>query len=138
VPLSWAEELGSDDLRAKVQNPISSLISLPFKFGFDYGAPNGEASLLNIQPTIPVTVGDWNLVHRAIIPLNDGPGEITGTPNIPNPVPGDGATGLGDINYSLYFSPVKYDKAIWGIGPIIYISGFPYYIWLKESFATDS
>ena len=35
------------DLRSAVQNPISSLISLPFKFTFDYGAPNGEASFLN-------------------------------------------------------------------------------------------
>jgi hypothetical protein len=34
-------------------------------------------------------------------------------------VPGDGATGLGDFNYSLFFSPVKYDKIIWGVGPSI-------------------
>lgn len=119
TPVSWAEEKGGGDLRSAVQNPISSLISLPFKFNFDYGAPNGEASFLNIQPVIPVTVGDWNLVNRAIIPLIDTPGSVTGTPNIPNPEPGDGATGLGDINYSLYFSPVKYGKAIWGIGPSI-------------------
>lgn len=122
--LSWAstavaQEKGGDNLRAAVQNPISSLISLPFKFSFDYGAPNGEASFLNIQPVIPVTVGDWNLVNRVIVPLIDNPGEITGTPDIPNPIQGDGATGLGDINYSLYFSPVKSDFAIWGIGPSI-------------------
>lgn len=117
--LSWAEEKGGGDLRSAVQNPVSSLISLPFKFSFDYGAPNGEASFLNIQPVVPVTVGDWNLVNRAIIPLIDSPGEVAGTPNIPNPVPGDGATGLGDINYSLYFSSVKYGKAIWGVGPSI-------------------
>ncbi|MBT8364843.1 MAG: neuromedin U [Deltaproteobacteria bacterium] len=110
---------GGDDLRSAVQNPISSLISLPFKFTFDYGAPNGEASFLNIQPVVPITVGNWNLVNRAIIPLIDSPGEVAGTPGIPNPVPGDGATGLGDINYSLFFSPVEYDKVIWGIGPSI-------------------
>ena len=107
------------DLRSAVQNPISSLISLPFKFTFDYGAPNGEASFLNIQPVIPVTVGNWNLVNRLIIPLIDSPGEVAGTPAIPNPIPGNGATGLGDINYSLYFSPAKSDGAIWGIGPSI-------------------
>lgn len=28
---------GGGDLRSAVQNPISSLISLPFKFTFDYG-----------------------------------------------------------------------------------------------------
>ena len=59
---SQAEE-GGGDLRAAVQNPISSLYSLPFKFQFDYGADNGEASFLNIQPVLPVTVGDWNFVN---------------------------------------------------------------------------
>ena len=112
---------GSGDLRSAVQNPISSLISLPFKFTFDYGASNGEASFLNIQPVIPVTVGDWNLVNRVIVPLIDTDGEITGTPEMPNPPAGDGATGLGDINYSLFLSPTKYEKAIWGLGPSISI-----------------
>lgn len=113
------EGKGGGDMRAAVQNPISSLISLPFKFTFDYGAPNGEATFLNIQPVYPVTVGDWNLVNRAIVPLIDSPGPIAGTSNIPNPVPGDGKTGLGDINYSLFVSPVKYDNVIWGLGPSI-------------------
>jgi len=116
---STAAKAGSGDLRSAVQNPISSLISLPFKFTFDYGAPNGEASFLNIQPVVPITVGGWNLVNRAIIPLIDSPGEVAGTPGMPNPISGNGATGLGDINYSLFLSPVKYETAIWGIGPSI-------------------
>jgi hypothetical protein len=106
-----AREKGGDP-RSAVQNPISSLISLPFKFTFDYGAPNGEASFLNIQPVIPVTVGDWNLVNRLTVPIIGSPGEVAGLPSIPNPVSGDDATGLGDINYSLFFSSVKYDKII--------------------------
>ena len=48
------DDKGGGDLRSAVQNPISSLISLPFKFTFDYGAENGEASFLNIQPVVPV------------------------------------------------------------------------------------
>ena len=110
---------GGGDLRSAVQNPISSLISLPFKFTFDYGADNGEASFLSIQPVVPVTVGDWNLVNRVIVPLIDTPGQVTGLPGIPNPIQGDGATGLGDINYSLFLSPVKTNKVIWGVGPSI-------------------
>jgi hypothetical protein len=118
---STTKDQGGGDLRSAVQNPISSLISLPFKFTFDYGAPDGEASFLNIQPVVPITVGNWNLVNRAIIPLIHTNGEVAGTPGIPNPIEGDGATGLGDINYSLFFSPIKYDKVIWGIGPSITI-----------------
>ncbi len=110
---------GGGDLRAAVQNPVGAMYSLPFKFTFDYGAPNGEASFLNIQPVIPITVGDWNLINRIIAPLIDSPGEVAGTPGIPNPIEGDGATGLGDINYSLFLSPAKPKGAIWGIGPSI-------------------
>ena len=61
---------GGGDLRAAVQNPIGAMYGLPFKFNFDYGAPNGEASFLNIQPVIPITVGDWNLINRIIVPLS--------------------------------------------------------------------
>ncbi len=50
------------------------MYSLPFKFTFDYGADNGEATFLNINPVIPVTVGDWNLINRVIMPLIDTSG----------------------------------------------------------------
>ena len=114
-----AEQKGGGDLRAAVQNPVGALISLPFKFTFDYGASNGEASFLNIQPVIPFTVGDWNLINRLIVPLIDTDGDITGLPSIPSPVDGNGATGLGDINYSLFVSPAKPKGFIWGLGPSI-------------------
>ena len=114
-----AEQKGGGDLRAAVQNPVGAMYSLPFKFNFDYGAPNGEASFLNIQPVIPITVGDWNLINRIIAPLIDTPDQVANTPEIPNPPPGDGASGLGDINYSLFVSPAKPEKFIWGLGPSI-------------------
>jgi hypothetical protein len=116
---AYCQEKSGDDLAAKTQNPVGAMYSLPFKFTFDYGADNGEASFLNIQPVIPITVGDWNLINRVIMPIIDSPGMVTGTPEIPNPIPGDGATGLGDINYSVFLSPAEPGKVIWGIGPSI-------------------
>jgi hypothetical protein len=107
---------GEGDLRSAAQNPLSAMSSLPFKLTFDTGASNGDAAILNIQPVMPVNIGEWNIVNRAIIPIADVDGAIQG-PNNPNPGPGGSASGLGDINYSAYFSPVKYDKVIWGIGP---------------------
>ncbi len=80
---STTVQASSGDLRAATQNPISSMVSLPFKFTFDNGADNGDANFLNIQPVIPVTVGDWNLVNRFIIPLADAPGGIPGLPANP-------------------------------------------------------
>lgn len=104
------------DLRAAVQNPISSLISLPFKFSFDYGAENGDGTILNVQPVYPITKGDWNYVSRLILPIASVDGPISTSEN-PNPGGVGSASGLGDTNYSLYLSPVKYDKVIWGAGP---------------------
>ena len=96
-----------DDLRAKAQNPVSSMYSLPLKLTLDFGAPKDEAVFFNINPVIPVTVGGWNLVNRFIIPaIVSVDGFIGGTPDIPSGAPSqDRETGLGDINYSLYFSP---------------------------------
>lgn len=112
-----AEQKGGEDLAAKTQNPVGAMYSLPFKFTFDYGADNGEATFLNIQPVIPITFGNWNLINRVIMPIIDTPGMVTGTAAIPNPVPGEGATGLGDINYTVFVSPAEPGKLIWGIGP---------------------
>lgn len=110
------------ELGAAVQNPISSLISVPFKFSFDNGAPNGKANVLSINPVIPVTVGDWNLVSRFLIPLYDAPGGVSGLPGNPgvgDPTSSGRVFGLGDINYTLFFSPVKPTSGgwIWGLGP---------------------
>jgi hypothetical protein len=119
-PAAEAQEKSSGNLRAATQNPISSMYSLPFKFIFDNGADNGDANFLNVQPVLPVTVGNWNLVNRIIVPLADAPGGIPGLPN--NPGVGDttesGRTsGLGDINYSLFFNPLETKGSlIWGMG----------------------
>jgi hypothetical protein len=114
-----SKDQGGDDLAAKTQNPVGAMYSLPLKFTFDYGADNGEVTFLNIQPVIPVTVGDWNLINRVIMPIIDTPGMVPGLASMPSPIEGTGASGLGDINYSVYLSPAEPEKVIWGIGPSI-------------------
>ena len=57
-----------DDLRAKTQNPVGSLISVPFENNVDFGAPNGTAYILNFQPVVPVTVGKWNVFGNVVRP----------------------------------------------------------------------
>ena len=118
-PDSKAE--GGEDLRAAVQNPVGAMYSLPLKLTMDFGAPDGSAYFFNINPVIPVTVGDWNLINRALIPaVVSVDGFIQGTPGIPEGFPSkDRKTGLGDINYSLFFSPAKPSGFIWGLGPSI-------------------
>lgn len=63
-------------------------------------------NVVNIQPVYPVTVGDINIINRLIVPLIDQPlGDD------------DREFGLGDIQYSMYLSPAKAGKIIWGVGP---------------------
>jgi hypothetical protein len=65
---SSAEDKDGDDLRAKVQNPVSSIYSLPLKLTVDFGAPDGSAYFFNANPVISVTVGDWKLNSRPSSP----------------------------------------------------------------------
>ena len=106
-------------LSIKAPNPVAHLHSVAFRNKLDFGAPNGGAYFLNIIPVIPFNIGGWDVVNRPIIPIIDVSGFIAGTPDIPVGVPGDGAFGLGDINYTAYFSPSKDKKVDWGVGPSI-------------------
>jgi len=116
---SYGEDSGGD-LRAATQNPISAMYSLPFKFTFDNGADNGDANFLNVQPVLPATVGDWNLVSRIIVPITNAPGGVpglAGNPGVGDPSKSGRTTGLGDINYSLFLNPLKTEGTlIWGLG----------------------
>jgi hypothetical protein len=113
------------DLAAATANPIASMISIPFESSWDFGADNGTAYIMNIQPVVPVRVGDWNLISRPIIPIIDVGGTTTGLTGAPiDPTDAglasiSGATGLGDINYSLFFSPANSGPLIWGVGPSV-------------------
>ena len=110
-----------DDLAAAAQNPIASMISLPIDTSFDFGADNGSAIISNIQPVIPVTIGEINLVSRFILPVAYVEGAIGGLPSIPELPPGTSESlfGLGDLNYTGFFSPAKAGSVIWGVGPSV-------------------
>jgi hypothetical protein len=118
--LALAEEpAGGGDLRAAVQNPVGSLISVPFKSTWDFGAENGDAYFMNLQPVFPQRVKEWNFIHRVIAPYISLDGYSPGRPEMPTPTTGAGASGMGDINYTMFLSPAEPKGAIWGIGPSI-------------------
>jgi hypothetical protein len=102
-------------LAKKSQNPVAKMISVPFEYNFngEFGPNNGKQHVLNIKPVLPVAIGEnWNLIHRAIIPLVSQPG-IPGGPNRQN--------GLGDTTYQGFFSPSNPGKVIWGAGPSVQV-----------------
>ncbi len=100
----------SADLAKTVQNPLASLVTLPFQANYnaDYGPSDRTLFNLNVQPVIPFTGEKWNVISRTIIPINSVPVGET-----------ESEFGLGDATLSLFWSPAKPAKLTWGLGPII-------------------
>jgi hypothetical protein len=107
---AWTEEQSSHDLAKQSQNPVSSLISVPFEFNFNFNAgPLDETDVItNIKPVIPISFNkNWNLINRIIVPAISQ-GERPGAGRV---------FGIGDTTYQGFFSPAKVGKIIWGLGP---------------------
>ena len=111
----------TEALAAAAQNPVAAMSSLPFQNNSYFGAgPNHDqsANVLNIQPVLPFTVGDWNIISRTIAPLISLPSITAGLEDITTAAPSSGDPfGLGDINQTFYFSPAAPSAFIWGLGP---------------------
>jgi hypothetical protein len=113
----------TSDLAAAAQNPVADMISLPLQNNtyFNVGPGEDTVNVLNIQPVIPFSAGDWNLITRTIVPLIYVPNTIGGIAEIPQGNPNYNSTefGLGDINATVFLSPARPGKVIWGIGPTL-------------------
>jgi hypothetical protein len=114
-------EKGGGDLAAAAQNPIANMISVPLQNNTYFGVTEAddEANVLNIQPVIPLSLGEWNVITRTIVPFVYVPDPTDGIEHLPNHDKIGDAFGLGDINFSAFFSPAKPGKLIWGVGPTI-------------------
>jgi hypothetical protein len=101
------------ELAKQLQNPVASLISIPFQNNFDFNlGQNGDGFkyTLNFQPVIPLSLSkDYNLIIRTILPIISQDDVI----------PGTSQSGLGDIVQSFFFSPKKpVGGLILGFGPV--------------------
>ena len=95
------------------QNPISSLISVPFENNatINNGPFDKFIDVLNIKPVVPVKLTEnWNLVNRAIVPIEYQEEMI--------PMTGS-KFGMGDITYQGFFTKAHPGKIIWAVGPAL-------------------
>jgi hypothetical protein len=102
------------ELARAVQNPLASLISLPFQYNttFEFGPKEKPLHLLNIQPVWPFELNEeWNFITRTILPVVSQPQLRSGQ---------DRKYGLGDTVFTGFFSPKKPFKGVLvGAGPAL-------------------
>lgn len=107
----------ADKLAKQLQNPVASLISVPFQGNFDFGVgpEDGTRMTINIQPVVPISISEnWNLIGRVILPV------ISQTDVFGN---SGSQFGLSDAVLSGFFSPKEPTSGglIWGAGPAFLI-----------------
>ena len=95
------------DLEKQIQNPVASLISVPFQNNVDtgIGAFDRTRNILNFQPVFPASLGGATLITRIIAPIITQPIGAT-----------DSQTGLGDTNLSFFLTPAQPGRVIYAGG----------------------
>ncbi len=115
ISTALISQVEEEDLAKAAQNPLGDIISLPFQnnTSFGYGDYNKTGNVLNIQPILPFGLGDkgWVMMNRFIIPLPETRPDLS-TEDAEN------TTGLGDINYTVWFAPPPKGKLTWGFGAV--------------------
>ena len=101
----------TEALAKATQNPVASLISVPFQnnTNFAIGPYDRTQNVLNVQPVIPSRISThWMLISRIIQPIVWQPysSQYTG-----------GEFGFGDMSPTFFLSPANPGKLIWGVGP---------------------
>lgn len=116
-PAPPAEDMSGDvsveELAKQTQNPLADLISLPFQnnTNFEVGYEGRVQNVMNIQPIVPINLNEeWILISRAILPVIYQPAMLPGQSD---------EFGLGDLQYTGWFSPTGSSSFTWGVGPVL-------------------
>ena len=122
VPEAAQDEAELAELARKTQNPISSMISLPFENNWNLTNGQNDATqyVLQVQPVVPISISSgWNLITRPIIPIISQPERAQiPTTFIVTRTREQRTWGIGDINLSLFLSPNSGGNFTWGAGPV--------------------
>ena len=113
--LFLADISNAQDEAKAAQNPLANVISVPLQnnTSFGYGDYDKIGNTLNIQPILPANIGnrDWIMINRFIVPLPKTVPDLTSED-------GKSTTGLGDMNYTLWFAPPPFGNLTFGFGAV--------------------
>jgi len=115
-------ELYAQEPSTEPKAKADSFFALPLDLDFDFGATNGDATILRIMPLYGFpSRGNWEIVHLNLVTLADAPAGVPGRPGNPEPIPGERATGISDLVHASFFTPITAGKLDWGIGGLFSI-----------------
>ena len=98
------------NLAKAAQNPVANMVSLPLQWNFTSGGglDSSTALVLNVQPVLPLPIGErWLIVSRTVVPFVSLP--------LPN---GRQTSGIADIQEQAYFTKSKPGRFTWALGPV--------------------
>ena len=116
VPITLVAQLAIQDSAKAARNPVANVIKLPFaeSLNFDLGSFTRTSNSLQILPVIPLQITkNWLLVNYIV---SNG---LVYQPDVNRQVGGN--TGLGDTNPTLFVTPARAQKVIWGVGPSLLV-----------------
>ena len=125
---SPANAAALESARKAAQNPIASMISIPFQenWNFGIGPSDRVQNVFNIQPVFPFSLGEnWNVITRWVTPIIYQPYAV---PEADGSLNQAGSYGLGDMQPQFYFSPKKSGAVSWGAGPIFLVPTASYHL----------
>lgn len=116
--------LSSSRVFAQEKKPVvradRSFFALPLEIDADYGAANGEATIVRIMPLYGrPSKNSWRIVHLDLLTIADAPGGIPGRPGNPDPTPGDNVVGIGDLMHASFFTPPSAGATVLGFGALL-------------------